>query len=64
MKKFEYKLVAVELEEKYKIEIDVDGTEAMLTGEGLEGWEAVSSMTGMTIMGKQQTFVLMKREVQ
>lgn len=63
MKKFEYKIVSAELDKKYKIEIDVEGTEDLLTGEGLGGWEAVSSFTSPTIMGKQQVFFLMKREI-
>ena len=63
MKKFEYKIIPVELDKKYKIELDVESTEALLTGEGLEGWEAVDTFVGSTITGKANTFILMKREI-
>jgi len=63
MKKFEYKIVTLELESKYKTNIDIVGSEAVLTGEGLEGWEAVSSFQDTDSYGRLRTHILMKREI-
>jgi len=61
MKKFEYKIVPVEVDKKYKMLIDLEGTEALLTGEGLEGWEAVNVFSDMALSGRMVNYVLMKR---
>ncbi len=63
MKKFEYKIIPVEVDKKYKISLDIDGTEALLTGEGLEGWEAVNVFGDMGLSGRMVTYVLMKRVI-
>ena len=66
MKKFEYKIIPIELKKvygNYGIGIDIDGTEAILIGEGLEGWEAVSTFTDAAASGQVFTYVLMKREI-
>lgn len=63
MKKFEYKIVILEVEKKYKINTDLVSSEALLTGEGLVGWEAVGTFQESEIMGKPRTCVLMKREL-
>lgn len=61
MKKNEYKIVPIEVDKKYKVLIDVEGSEALLTGEGLEGWEAVDVFSDMTLSGGKANYVLMKR---
>ena len=63
MKKFEYKIVSMELDKKYKITIDEEGTEAVLTGEGLKGWEAVSTFVKSSLSGYTTPCVLMKRVI-
>lgn len=62
MKKFEYKIVTLE-NGKHNIGINLDGSEAILTGEGLEGWEAVSTFQSATAYGYLLTHTLMKREI-
>lgn len=63
MKKFEYKIITLEVEKKYKINTDLASSEALLTGEGLLGWEAISTFQESEIMGGPRTCVLMKREL-
>lgn len=63
MKKFEYKIVNLELD-KYNVGINLDSSEAILTGEGLTGWEAVGVIRDSTAMGVPKVLVLMKREIE
>jgi len=60
MTKFEYKIIPIELG-KYNFGVDIEGTEALLTGEGLVGWEAVSTFSSMATSGTMVSYVLMKR---
>ena len=62
MKKFEYKIVPIELG-KYNMGVNIEGTEALLTGEGLVGWEAVGTFSSMAASGAMISYVLMKRIV-
>ena len=67
MKKFEYKIVPIELNRiagNYRLGIDLDATEALLTGEGLEGWEAISTFNDTAASGQIKTYILLKREVE
>lgn len=64
MKKFEYKIVPIESKTKnFIVGIDIENTEAILTGEGLEGWEAVSTFAATVHSGQVIPHVLMKRVI-
>lgn len=66
MKKFEYKIRPIELKsltKKLKVGIDIESTEAILIGDGLEGWEAISTFNDTGSTGQVFTYVLMKREI-
>lgn len=62
MKKFEYKIVSIKRNAMTQA-VDLDETETQLTGEGLVGWEVISSFDSNDGSYHTTLCFLMKREI-
>lgn len=63
MKKFEYKMMSAAMKGMAKMNLDIETTEAILIGLGLEGWELVSSYVYTKSSGVNEHLYMFKREV-
>lgn len=63
MKKFEYKIITAALKGMAKMNLDLEATEAILIGLGLEGWELVNTYVYTKTSGMAEHVYVLKREI-
>lgn len=63
MKKFEYKIVTGTTKGMAKMNLDLEATEAVLTGLGLVGWELVNTYLYTKSSGLSEHLFVLKREL-
>jgi len=63
MKKFEYKIVSFSKMDMMLNKTSMDDVETTLTGEGVIGWEVISSFENLKASSQPELCFLMKREI-
>lgn len=63
MKKFEYKMMTAAMKGMAKMNLDLEKTESILIGLGLEGWELVNSYVYSKSSGVNEHLYVFKREI-